>query len=183
LVRPEGTRREHVLDLPACRSPTLLSSQAFSGKPNISHLHHVGDAAALYCRDLLLAQRCVRDEAVVNFVAARLLMIGDERAKGDVLVRKVSLVSQYLDGCNCRIGYVGRARIQAAVSPKELRSSERRVGPGMLDYYSQACAIWYFAEISATRLNAFSAAASSSIPLCKISAQAVGQTCWFCTSA
>jgi Putative Actinobacterial Holin-X, holin superfamily III len=48
-----------------------------------------------------------RDQAVVDFVAARLLIIGDQPAKGDVLLGKVALVPPRLDGRSCRIGYVG----------------------------------------------------------------------------
>jgi hypothetical protein len=41
--------------------PEVIVPRVQRGKPQIGHLHHVGDAATLYRRDLLLAQRGIRD--------------------------------------------------------------------------------------------------------------------------
>ena len=48
---------------------------------------------------------------------------------------------------------------------------------------AQPCAIGYFAKISSTRLNAFSAAAWGVIPPIMMSAQPTAQTCSFWTWA
>ena len=83
-------------------------------------------------------------------------------------------------------GYaLGRDKVPAAARASELRSTERRLGAVILfsSLLSQLCAIGYFAKISSTRLNAFSAAAWGVNPPCMISAQAAPQTCSFWTWA
>ena len=67
---------------------TSLSSQDCSGaEREIGDLDHIGDDAAGDRRDCLLPQRRIGDEAVVDLVAARLLVIGGHRLEGRSLPR------------------------------------------------------------------------------------------------
>jgi hypothetical protein len=141
-----------------------------------------GDTPALYRRDLLLPQRRVRDEAVVDLVAARLLVIGDQRAEGDVLLRQIAWFHYVTVVVAAALATRGRASPPAAANPTEPRSTERRVRVTTFISSPQACSIGYFAKISSIRLNALSAAASGVIPFWMMSIQPWLQTCsvWTC---
>jgi hypothetical protein len=69
--------------------------------------NHIRNIAAGEPRDDLLQQRRKRDQAVINRVAALLLILGDHRPKGSVLFRDEALGPPYGHGRGRGIGDEG----------------------------------------------------------------------------
>ena len=93
----------------------------------VGHLHHIRDDAARDRRDRLLAQCGVRNGALVDLVAARLLVIGDHREKGGVFLGNKALGEPHLRGRGRGVGDIGPRQGSGSANARELRSTERRV--------------------------------------------------------
>ena len=168
-------------------------------------LEQIRDEAAGHRRDDLLAQRRIGHDTVVDRIAADLLVIGDDLFDRDVLFfggalgpphgrgRRLGVGDEFPPPPKpryCEAAYAGSACSSPSPSPLPAYHHERnfvdlvRPNVGAASAIpAQPCAIGYFAKISSTRLNAFSAAACGVIPPVMMSAQATAQTCSFWTWA
>ena len=87
----------------------------------------IRDDAAGDRRDDLLAHRRVGNDAVIDLIAARLLVIGDDLLERDVFFLAKPWVHHTVAVVAAALAIWGRANDPAAPKAREARSSDRRV--------------------------------------------------------
>src|SRR6516164_6183835 len=166
-------RFDHVADIEELVVPDIQP-----GEPQVENLHDVRHDATGHRRDRLLAHRRERDQALVDLIAASLLVIGDHRAKGGVLLGNEALVPPHLGRRGRRVGDMGPCQRASGGKPygtAKYRAPRQHGHLRLLDL--QACGIGYFEKIASARLNALSIACSGVIPLFITSSIATLKTC------
>ena len=123
----------------------LVVPRVQRGKLEIRGVHNIGDDAALDRCDRLLAHRCERDDAEVDFVAARLLVVGNHLLERGVLLFGEALNPPNFGSRSSRVGDIGPTQRAGRSEPD--RAPEHRT-PGQ-DRHARLPSLFALARLKA----------------------------------